>query len=284
MALVADVREKSTGTGNFPKYVGYFEAEVVGINVTSEEYFEIYGSEPKYELKYLKEENGIKQNCVTVILKEVTKGNLFQLKFWLKDIPKVGSKSGKNQYINNVGGCGWAFDEDGLLEWFLYDSEKNKRDFRQAYDGEENFLKFLRTWLGNLNFNKAGAQLQLDWNKVINGNLTEWKKFIGHEYTTTIGAMATVNIKDDGATQQTVFNGAFFPNYQMKSLRVTTWDDDKIQSLKFKKLAPHEYFIRDVVGEYGAKDYYVLEPMKVYDPNNSPENEKVLSTDGADFL
>lgn len=283
MALVADVRERSTGAGNFPKHVGYFEAEVVGINPTAEEYFDIYGSEPKRELKYLKEEDGVKRADIVVILKEVTKGNLFQLRFFLKDVLKVGSKSGKKQYINSVGGCGWAFDEEGLQSWFLKDNEGNTRTFRQAHDGEENFLKFLRTWLGNLNFNAPNAQLQLDWNKVINGNLNEWKKLIGHEYTTTIGAMATVNIKNDGTTQQSVFNGTFFPSYQLKSLRVVKWDSEKLQSLKFKKLAPHEYFVRDIVGEYGPKDYYVLEPLKEYDPQQSPENDKVLSMDDAEF-
>jgi hypothetical protein len=283
MALVADVREKSTGTGNFPKYVGYFEGEVVGINPTAEEYFDIYGVEPKKELKYLKEEDGVKKADIVVVLKEVSKGNLFQLRFFLKDLPKVGSKSGKMQYINNVGTCGWAFDEEGLQSWFLKDGDGSTRSFRQAYEGEENFLKFLRTWLGNLDFRKPGAQLQIDWKKVINGNLTEWKQYIGHDYTTPIGAMATVNIKDDGSTQQSVFAGTFFPHYQMKSLRVSTWDDDKIQGLKFKKLAPHEYFIRDIVGEYGPKDYYVLEPLKEYDPNVSPENNKVLSVDDSEF-
>jgi hypothetical protein len=46
---------------------------------------------------------------------------------------------------------------------------------------------------------------------------------------------------------------------------------------------PWERFINDVTGEYGCKDIYVLQELTEYDPAKSPENGKVISTDGADF-
>lgn len=287
MALVADVRENTGSTGNYPKYVGYFESEVVAINPTSEEYFEIYGSEPKEnQIKYLRDStDGIAAVDIVVHLREVKTGKMLQLRFWLKDKKRVGSQSNKKQYINTIGKTGWAFDEDNLPQFFL----KDGRDYRQAYEGEEEFVKFLRTWLGNLNFNKPEAVLQLDWKKVIVGNLKEWKELVGHEWTTTVGCLATVKLKDneDGSTsaQQSVFNKSFFAGYNIKNLRLFDWTkDDLIRSIKFKKdLKGYEYFIKDVTGEYGPKEVYTLTELTEYDPSKGPENEKIISEEDSVF-
>jgi hypothetical protein len=283
MALVADVREKKEGTGsNFPKYVGYFEAEVVGINPTAKEWTEIYGAEPKKELEYLKNKDGVASLDVLVVLQDVKTKNLFQLKFWLKDIKRVGNKSGKNQYINTIGKTDWAFSEDDLHDWFL----KDGRDYRQAYEQEEQFVKFLRTWLGKLDFTKPEAVLQLNWKKLMNGNIDEWKELIGHEWTTTVGALATVKL-DDETSRQNVFNGAFFAGYDIKSLRQFDYTrPETINSIKFranKDMKRHDWFIKDVTGEFGPKDFYVLKELTVYDPNNSPENGKVISAESDEY-
>jgi hypothetical protein len=283
MALVADVREKKEGTGgNFPKYVGYFEAEVVGINPTAKEWTEIYGAEPKKELEYLKNKDGVASLDVLVVLQDVKTKNLFQLKFWLKDIKRVGNKSGKNQYINTIGKTDWAFSEDDLHDWFL----KDGRDYRQAYEQEEQFVKFLRTWLGKLDFTKPEAVLQLNWKKLMNGNIDEWKELIGHEWTTTVGALATVKL-DDETSRQNVFSGAFFAGYDIKSLRQFDYTrPETINSIKFRKngdMKRHDWFIKDVTGEFGPKDFYILKELSVYDPNNSPENGKVISAESDEY-
>jgi hypothetical protein len=46
---------------------------------------------------------------------------------------------------------------------------------------------------------------------------------------------------------------------------------------------PWERFIKQAAGEYGCKEIYVLQELTEYDPAKSPENGKVISTDGADF-
>jgi hypothetical protein len=280
MAVVAEVRERKE-LGNFPKYVGYFEAEVVGINPTSKEWEEIYGTEPKKEMEYLKTRDGISTFDVVIILRDVKTKNLFQLRFWLKDKKKVGSQSNKKQYINTIGKTDWAFDEDSLHDWFLRDG----REYRQAYEGEENFIKFLRTWLGNLKFNTPEAMLQLNWKKLMNGNIDEWKEYVGHEWTTTVGVLATVKL-DDEPTKQSVFNGAFFGGYDIRNLRQFDYTrPELIESIKKKTrdVARHEWFIKDITGEYGPKEFYVLKELVKYDPENSPENEKVISEDDSDF-
>lgn len=285
MAVVADVRERKEGTGgNFPKYVGYFEGEVVGINPTSKEWLDIYGVEAKKEPEYLKKkDDGTTAFDVVVVLRDVKTKNLFQLRFWLKDIKRTGSKSGKNQYINTIGKTDWAFDEDSLHDFFL----KDGRDYRQAYEGEEFFVKFLRVWLGNLDFNKPDAILQLNWKKLMNGNIDEWKELVGHQWTTTVGCLATVNISDNDGPKQSVFGGAFFAGYDIKSLRQFDYTrPETINSVKFRannNMKRHDWFIRDVTGEYGPKDYYILKELTQYDPENSPENGKVISAESDEY-
>lgn len=279
MALVADVRVQKETT-NFPKYVGYFEGEVVGINPTPSEWEEIYGTPAKKEIEYLKIKDGVANFNVLVVLRDVKTKNLFQLRFWLKDVKKVGSRSGKKQYVNTVGNTTWAFDEDSLDSRFL----KDGREFRQAYEKEEQFLKFLRVWLGGLDFNTPEAMLQLNWKKLMSGNIDEWKEYIGHDWTKPVGCLATIKL-DDEPTKQNVFDGAFFQSFNIKQYRQFDYTDENLlEKIKNGKgLQRWEWFIRDIISEYGPKEYYVLKELSVYDPNNSPENGKVISDESSDF-
>jgi hypothetical protein len=57
-----------------------------------------------------------------------------------------------------------------------------------------------------------------------------------------------------------------------------------LRGITFKdKLKPWERFVKEVTGEYGCKDIYVLQDLVEYDASKSPENGKVISTDGADY-
>jgi hypothetical protein len=291
MALFAEQREKPANAGgNYPKYMGYFEAEVVGINPTPEEYFDIYQREAgENTCNYLSTESDGTARCIVrVHLRDVKTKKILQLSFWLKDKKKFTTSGDKKYFINNIGFSCCATSEDTIQPWFL----KDGRDYRQAYDGEIEFVEFLKTWLGNLDFYKPEAVLQLDWKKVISGNLKEWKELIGHEWTITVGVLATVRIKEtaEGSkTEQQFFTKRFFPGYSVKAMNMLDLTNlsvlrgitDKVKSKNKPK--PWERFVAEVTDEYGCKDIYVLKELVEYDAAKSPENGKVLSTDGADF-
>jgi len=286
--IQGDQREQKQ-VQEFAKKVGLFEAEVVAINPTAEEYKEALDIELPAESKateYLgKSRDGNTYLRVDVWLKDVKSGDKFKTTFFLEDKERENKDGSKKQYINNIGRCAWADDPNNLADWFA------KRDYRVAYVGEEELYEFLRTWLGKLDFMKEDSVLQADWKKLMKGNVSELKSQVDGAYCTNIGALATVIMKEkDGESKeyQGVYNKAFLPAYALKNFRLINYNDGTVQSAlrgkKLKDLKPHERFVINVTGEYGCRDFYVLRDLKEYNAeDNLVASDAVLSDDGDDF-
>jgi len=286
--IQGDQREQKQ-VQEFAKKVGLFEAEVVAINPTAEEYKEALDIELPAESKateYLgKSRDGNTYLRVDVWLKDVKSGDKFKTTFFLEDKERENKDGSKKQYINNIGRCAWADDPNNLADWFA------KRDYRVAYVGEEELYEFLRTWLGKLDFMKEDSVLQADWKKLMKGNVSELKGQVDGAYCTNIGALATVIMKEkDGESKeyQGVYNKAFLPAYALKNFRLINYNDVTVQSAlrgkKLKDLKPHERFVINVTGEYGCRDFYVLRDLKEYNAeDNLVASDAVLSDDGDDF-
>jgi hypothetical protein len=286
--IQGDQREQKQ-VQEFAKKVGLFEAEVVAINPTAEEYKEALDIELPAESKateYLgKSRDGNTYLRVDVWLKDVKSGDKFKTTFFLEDKERENKDGSKKQYINNIGRCAWADDANNLADWFA------KRDYRVAYVGEEELYEFLRTWLGKLDFMKEDSVLQADWKKLMKGNVSELKSQVDGAYCTNIGALATVIMKEkDGESKeyQGVYNKAFLPAYALKNFRLINYNDATVQSAlrgkKLKDLKPHERFVINVTGEYGCRDFYVLRDLKEYNAeDNLVASDAVLSDDGDDF-
>ena len=275
--------------GDFKKKVGLFEATVIAINPTIEEYKELLGMELKEDSKateYLSvSQDGAAKIRIDVWLQDVKGGDKFKVVFFLEDTKKQNKDKTKKQYINNIGISSWADSEDNLPSWFV------KRDYRVSYVGEDEFVTFLRTWLGGIDYSKDSAELILEWKKVIAGNLKEWKEEIGGDWCTTVGALATVKTveKEDGPkSYQSVYSKAFFPGYAIKQMRQVDFNNqDIVRQLKFKpskELKPYERFVINVTGEYGCKEFYSFRDLHEYDPDtNLVESDAFISEDGGDF-
>ena len=286
--IQGDQREQKQ-VQEFAKKVGLFEAEVVAINPTTEEYKEVLDIELPAESKsteYLgKSRDGNTYLRVDVWLKDVKSGDKFKTTFFLEDKERENKDGSKKQYINNVGRCSWADDPNNLADWFA------KRDYRVAYVGEEELYEFLRTWLSKLDYMKENSVLQADWKKLMKGNVSELKVQVDGAYCTNIGALATIIMKEkDGESKeyQGVYNKAFLPAYALKNFRLINYNDSTVQSAlrskKLKDLKPHERFVNNVTGEYGCRDFYILRDLKQYNAeDNLVASDAVLSDDGGDF-
>jgi len=273
----------------FAKKVGLFEAEVVAINPTAEEYKEVLGidlPENSKATEYLGESRDKNTYLrVDVWLKDIKSGDKFKASFFLEDKERENKDGSKKQYINNVGRCAWAADANDLADWFT------KRDYRVAYVGEEELYEFLRTWFGKLDFMKEDTVMQLDWKKLMKGNVSELKSQVDGAYCTNIGALATIIMKEkDGENKeyQGVYNKAFLPAYALKNFRLINYNDGTVQSglrsKKLKELKPHERFVLNVTGEYGCRDFYILRDLKEYNADdNLVASDAVLSDDGDDY-
>lgn len=271
------------------KKVGLFEARVIAINPTTEEFKEILEidlSEESKATEYLGESRDKNTFLrLDIWLEEVKSLNKFKVTFFLEDKERENKDGSKKQYINNIGKCAWADDENNLPEWFT------KRDYRVAYVGEEELYEFLRTWLGELNYTKDDTVLQLEWKKLMKGNVKDLKDQVDGAYCINVIALATVTIRQkDGENKeyQTIYNKAFLPGYYLKNFRLVNYNDFSVQNnLRTKKtrdLKPVERFVVNVTGEYGCKDYYILRELQDYNAgDNLVASDKVLSSDGDDY-
>lgn len=285
---------------NNSKYVGLFEAEIIVINPSIEEYKSILGIELKEDSKaaeYLGENrDGNTFLRIDFWLKNLTNKSTDKLKvtYFLENAKREKKDGTKYQYINNIGNCSWAEDEDGLPDWF------KARDFRQANSGEEDLYNFAKTWLGKLDFRDTDTIFELDFKKLMKGNVKELKEQIGGDYCTNIVALATVAARDkDGEIKeyQGVYNKVL-PTYCLKQFKLVNYSLPEVQKDLLKKqliarlpakkgekkeyMKLHENFVIQLFGEYGCKDYFTLSDIKEYDStDNFAASDKEIDEDAS---
>lgn len=282
-------KEQAQEQREYAKKVGLFEANVIAINPTMEEYKDILGMELKEDSKAV-EYLGTSQDGNTTLrvdfwLEEIKNKDKFKVTFFLENKERTNKDQTKKQYINNIGTCSWAEDANNLPAWFA------GRDYRVAFTGEEDLYTFVKTWLGNLDYRDAETTLQLEWKTLMKGNLKDLKSQINGEYCTTVIALATIKSvvkENDSKEYQSVYNKAFLASYNLKQFRLVDYNNPSIlntvRSKKSKDLKPHERFVLNVTGEYGCKDFYILKDMKDYNADdNLVASDAIISDDDASY-
>jgi hypothetical protein len=262
--------------GEFGKKVGLFVGEVIAINPSTKEYNTVLGFEPKEDAPEM------------VYTGESKDGNPYiRLDFWIKDVKtdfknkavffvedrvRMNRDESKTQYINDIGICSWGSDESELPDWFV------ARDYRVAKSGEEELYGFLRSWLGKIDFfDKVDpAELNLNWKKLIKGDIFELISQMGGDYVTSFISLATVitkEVNDEIKEYQSIYNKAFLPEFCMKHFRIVNYNDEMVQATvegkTFKERKMHERFVANIIGEYGCKDYYEFTELTDYDPSKN---------------
>ncbi len=273
----------------YVKRIGLFESKVVAVNPSIEEYKEILGIELKEDSKatdYLGESaDGNTTLRVQVWLEDVKNGDKFPVTFFLENKKKDNKDGTKQQYINAVGICSWADDVNNLPSWFT------EREYREAYVGEEELYNFLRTWLGNLDYRAAETVLQLEWKKLMKGNVKDIKDQLDGEWCTNVVALATIkSVEKDGEIKeyQSVYNRAFLPTYSLKQFRLVDYSNEEIlnrlKSKKPKELKVHEKFVLQITGEFGPKESWKLKDISDYNPDDFlVASDKVIESTDASY-
>ena len=273
----------------FAKKIGLFEARVIAVNPTTEEYADVLGRQLKEDSKateYLgTSKDGNARLRIDFWLEEVKTQEKFKLTFFIENKEKENKDQTKKQYINNIGRCTWADSPNNLPTWF------KERENRVSCVGEEDLYNFLRSWLSNIDFSSKKSTLQLEFNKLIKGNVKELKEQINGEWATNIVALATVSSKEteDGTKEyQAIYSKAFLPPYSIKAFRLIDYNKaEAISALRQKsqkELKPHERFVLNVVGEYGCKDFFTFKELKEYNSeDNLVSSDKVIAEDDSDF-
>jgi hypothetical protein len=282
-------KRENTGSGEYAKKVGLFESRVIAINPSIEEYKDKLGIELKEDSKsieYLGEsKDGNTYLRLDFWLEEVKNQDKFKISFFLEDKERENKDGTKKQYINTIGNCSWAEDANDLPEWF------SKRENRVAYVGEEELYEFMRVWLGELDYRDAETVLQLEWKKLMKGNVKDLREQIEGEWCTNFISLATIITREkDGEVKeyQNVYNKAFLPAYTMKQFRLVDYSNPKVlsdlQSKKSKDLKPHERFVLKVTGEYGCKDFYIFKDIQEYNTgDNFAASDSSIEDDDSDY-
>lgn len=288
MAIGGKVRENN-GEG-YSKVVGLYEGKIISINPSTEEYKEVLGIELKEDSKateYIGEsKDGNTYLRVNVWTEDIKTGNKYPIQFYLENKEKENKDMTKKQYINNVGVCSWADSPKNLPEWF------SERDYRVAYVGEEELYNFMRTWLSSLDYRSAETTLELDWKKLMRGNVKDLKDQIDGEWANNVVALATIKIQEkDGEMKeyQSVYNRAFLSPYSLKQFRLVDYTSPMVlENLKRKKpkeMKAHEKFVVAITSaDYGVKDVYILKDLQEYVAEDFLQGtDKVISSDGSDY-
>jgi len=282
-------KKRENNSGDFSKRVGLFTAKVLAINPTEEEYKEKLGMELKEDSRateYLGEsEDGNVKLRLDVWLQHVNTENKYKVSFFLENKEKENKDMTKKQYINSVGVCSWADDPNNLPDWF------KERPYRVAMVGEEELYSFLQSWLNQLDYRSAETVLEIDWKKLMKGNVRELKDQIDGEWSGNFVPLATIVIKEkDGEVKeyQSIYNKKFLPEYSLKQFRLIDYDSketlDKIEAKKMKDRKPHERFALEVHSEYGCKDFFILKDIKDYDPADTiAATNDVIKDDDASY-
>lgn len=74
----------------------------------------------------------------------------------------------------------------------------------------------------------------------------------------------------------------------MKQFRLLDYSNpttiDAIKKKKNKELKPYERFVKDLFGEYGCKEFFILKDLKEYNADdNLVASDKVIAEDDSDF-
>jgi len=280
---IAGTKRESLETKEYAKKVGLFEAKVIAINPDNEWYNDELGIQLKEDSKatvYLGvTDDGVKTLRVDVWLQDIKTDDKFKVTFYLKD-KAIISKSGKTQFITDQCTTSYAESEDYLPTWFV------KRDYHVAREGEPDLCTFLATWT-NINFYEdQDAKIVLEWKDLMKGNVSELREQIEASAKETIVAMATVKTVEtaEGVKEyQAVFNKAFMPAYGLRQLRQITVNKDYITRISrkpAKELKVYDRFILKIAGEYGCKEFYSFDELKVYNAaDNFVASDKVIADD-----
>jgi hypothetical protein len=243
---------------------------VIAVNPDRESFKELLGIELKEESKadeYAGEsKDGNPTMRVNFWLEEQKSKQKFNVTFFLENKVKENKDATKKQYINNIGVCSWADDPNNLPDWF------KKREYREAYVGEEELYSFMRTWLGKLDYKDAEATLQLEWKHLLKGNMKDIKSQINGEFSVNVVGLAVVKtvIKDEDSKEyQGVYNRAFLPEFALKQFRLVDYNKPEVIAALKKKtskdLKVHERFAVQVSdSEYGCKDSWKLKDLSDY--------------------
>ncbi|MBQ9391997.1 MAG: hypothetical protein IJU02_07420 [Lachnospiraceae bacterium] len=229
----------STEGAELKRYVGVASVFVRGINPTKEELSKFFNREIENSVDYvgqLDTENGKVDTIRIDFLVEADKEKYpdvdlkSRVTIFLRKEARI-SKAGKKQVIDKYGRTAWATPEEIEQKVIpVYSNGKPAnidKDYRVAYSGEEDLVKFLIAYLNIPSPQKYvnGEWVMQEANKLpdceamlecidsyFKGDIGELKQIIGFQPTNKVKVLFGVRTADDGRQFQTTYTRMFLKN------------------------------------------------------------------------
>jgi len=278
------------------KMVGVFEARVVAVSPSKEDLQELLGVDIEKDIEYVGEKEVdlgdgdkvmVDSARIAFYVQDVKSKRIFNVSFFLEDRNRHNKDQSKSQFINEVGATTWAEDEEGLqdkkYDWFT------KRDVRSAKTGEGELYDFVKNWL-QLDYRDPATNLNLDFSKLIKGDVQVLRDQITEDYAGTVTCLAIVTSKDkDGEVKhfQNISNKFSLGGYAIKTFRTKNFTPEVIAAIKAKpkkELKAIDKFVLGVTdAEYPIKGAYSLKELHDFNPEEHlASSGEVLVGDDSD--
>lgn len=226
---------KESVEGSFKLYKGMAAFNIVAVNPNKKELETLLGrdidNDPEYKSKNEDGQDVIRVTfyAKTNIEAKVNNGIelMVPISFMITKAKKVGQGSGKIQIIDKYGRTAWATPEDvesKSIPMYKSGPANISKDYRPAYQGEEQLVDFLVNWLnipGPMDYkdgqwvmkkDPSDSEVALDMDALFKGNVAELQELTKLAASYLVKAAVGVKTNDEGKQYQAVFTRKFAKN------------------------------------------------------------------------
>lgn len=226
---------KESVEGSFKLYKGMAAFNIVAVNPTKKELETLLGrdidNDPEYKSKNEDGQDVIRVSFYAKTNTEAKVNNGIELmvpiSFMITKAKKVGQGSGKIQIIDKYGRTAWATPEDvesKSIPMYKSGPANISKDYRPAYQGEEQLVDFLVNWLnipGPMDYkdgqwvmkkDPSDSEVALDMDALFKGNVAELQELTKLAASYLVKAAVGVRTNDEGKQYQAVFTRKFAKN------------------------------------------------------------------------
>jgi len=191
MAIKSNDSNVEVANGGVKLYSGLANFKVIAVNPTLAELHEL-GIMVKQDPNYFVDLNGTEYFKLCFWVKNDDLTTRFEI---LMNSEERISKSGKHQWMNNVGQSTWS-DGEPEYDWF------KKEGLRKALTGEETLINFVKQWANVANGDEAYFESIA---KIVKGDVAEVRALVGLLESNEVRLL--IGVKD--GKYQTVYTKVF---------------------------------------------------------------------------
>lgn len=226
---------KESVEGSFKLYKGMAAFNIVAVNPTKKELEALQGRDLENEPEYKgKNDDGADTIRIVFYAKTNPKAKvnggielMIPISFMIVKANRVGQSSGKIQVIDKYGRTAWATPEEvanKAIPQYTNGPANICKDYRPAYQGEEQLIDFLIQWLNIPNPasykdgkwvmrpNPEDSEVSLDMEALFKGDITEIQGLVDLASVYMVKAAVGIRTTDEGKQYQAVFTRKFVKN------------------------------------------------------------------------